>query len=299
MLSEFSFSPSVFCCENEAELKHVLLQIKTIGLLADLDGANWSKKIKEILEREDFINKKFFQNFLEAVNKNNRLIKHKRNPSRTFASNVDWVHEAINEHYSNELCLIGASQEDISMLPSCLDNIKELGDFAINEKWEKALIQSKLIRCTKNEYEKHLYPFLKYANYLTVIDPYLGSLQRNKINFLNICFDLLGKEKQGSTNKEVYIHVRDNHHDKTSFQRYIDSKYPIKVNVYFWNDVDITMHDRYLLTEQSGISIPRGCELLNNQDTLISMVQDIDKATLWHKYNSDKRYSSHIKNYTS
>lgn len=297
MLSEFAFSPSVFCCENEAELKHILLQLKSIGLLADLNGANWSKQIREILETENFVNKKFFQNFLEVVNKNNRLIIHKKNPSRTFASNIDWVYEAIDEHNSNELCLIGASQEDISMLSLCLDNIKKLSDFAINEKWENALMQSKLIGCTKNEYEKHLSPFLKYANYLTIIDPHLGSLQSNQMKFLNICFDLLGKEKQDSTNKEVYIHVRDKGQNKTAFHSYIASKYPIKVNVYFWNDVYISMHDRYLLTEQSGISIPRGCELLKDQDTLISMVQDVDKAQLWHKYNSNNHYSEYIKNY--
>ena len=130
---------------------------------------------------------------------------------------------------------------------------------------------------TKPELQKALTPLLRYANLVTLIDPYMTPAKTRFFDTIQHCADLLGKHDGQQTRGLIHIHAGDPLHigddsDKEPFADRLDrwerelkpviSQWKHTFEVFLWRNQPggKGFHDRHLITEQCGISAPGGLD---------------------------------------
>lgn len=268
MLAELALIPSVFRPESysDPEVCNVFLQaLRKFALpgsiIRDLHAGEWSKSLAG--DRDLHFRTK---EILAKLKKQNRL--HVAPPclNKDPVLDSEWCEEAIASHKSESLTRIIASRNDARLFKNekAITPIDRFFDKAAtwNESGESVRIGRSI-----DQYLQALKLILKHANSLVFVDPYLDPSQDNYENIGKIfsaaqrkeCPPLIeihrscyGSAREGGrpqmVNTEEWKAIFDHHLAE------VLSKAGLEAEVFIWDK----FHDRYLITNLIGISVPHG-----------------------------------------
>lgn len=273
MLYEVALLPDAF--ENSVHaanqgcsvvLKAVLRDLADNGLLADMHKSRWQKQVDKNIETLPLQLRRDVQKILSVLKTRNRLVRRPKSSVHPITEQ-DWLRVATE---LDNLHVIVASTHNA--VENC-DNLVELAAVLDSELWNN---RDRTWKVPMDEagYRTALTPLLRYARKLLLIDPYLGPGRANK-SVVELCAELLG---QGRSNPKsaIEIHARrgkDNDDDWFSqWQQFLEPLHLsyghiFKVHLYQSPQEGQRFHDRYILTDQCGVSVPTSLGFLSGSTT--------------------------------
>ena len=303
MLKEYSLIPDIFDqtqYSNAALCGVMLNNIKTLilheGIASNLCDGGWSKYLTAN-------NQRFHRAGIElisAIRKQSRMVKRQRNGATLPITDLDWVNEALSSHATASLDGILVSHTNAQNFAG--QNIVSSIESLERCDWWNARSESVRLKRITNDYLQSLNLLLRNANSLIFIDPHLdlakhgysefiqlltaterGNHNLNpKIEIHRVCYTKSGRDKAIETNEEW---------EKT-FKRVLSpivKSKELKIEVFIWDD----FHDRYLLSNLIGISVPNGFDITTNpnvmttwtrlsRDTATDVQREFDPASNRH-----------------
>ena len=265
LLGEYALTPDVFdeasysseevCGLHLQALKEVLLQE---GLVRDLreggwrsvfqnDGRSWHKRGKELLRK------------LAAQN---RLVG--AGPARPAQPSVDaeWCEEALASHVVQPLKGIVAT-DPIAALHSGSTVVSAVSKLSSASWWSGRSPSLRLGR-TMVEYEAALELVLRHANSLMFIDPYIDPSDSGRFgDLLRLLTSLAARSSKPTVeiHRAAWISGDDKRPQIDTIVRKLTPNLErvattagISIEVFLWPG----MHDRYLISDLIGISLPHG-----------------------------------------
>lgn len=299
MLSEFAFSPDVFFstafgvrdlqgnfipAEDHGQLALASLWkgVERFGVIRDLGGGAWGK-VLEARQNDLHIRSR---ELLKKLRINGRVVPAARQNVASPADEMGWLAESMASHASDpsltqffgtdEFCA-SVKSADYQQLPKGISKMPFCPPFSgggCSVKVERKF----------SSYLNALRPLIKYSRSLMFIDPYLDLGADNYSYFMNFLREV------ATINPDVYIELhrqiktgqgvprRSASDWKKSFGDVLETDpvvSALKIKIFIWDE----FHDRYLISNLMGISIPYGFDITAKKEaTRWSMLspQDVD-----------------------
>lgn len=281
MLYEFAMTPELFgasfaTSNKRAEdiLPEILRRIAENGMLANLDKDRWSQDVEERLttlsESSPMLKdiKDKILNCLTVLHDRNRLVRHPKSKSGHPRTDQDWLNLAFKSHEKIRFDAIISSKELMEDSGrECDEFVDVLGSLELSL-WGRRTLS---LTQTEDEYRSALGPVLRHARSLFLIDPHMDTIKPFLMT-VKLCSELLGKRVQERRKGRIRIHTLKKSH-KPNVEFYLDEweekltplkkEYGHCFQVFLWDKKKIDsepMHDRFILTDQCGISVPGGLD---------------------------------------
>lgn len=282
MLYEFAMTPELFgapfaACNRRAEdiLPELLRKIAENGMLANLNKDRWSQDVEERLttlsESSPILKDKIFT-CLKVLDDRHRLVRHPKSRSGNPRTDQDWLNLVFESHEKIRFDAIISSKELMEDSGrKCDEFVDVLGSLELPLWGKRTLSLAK----TEDWYRRALRPVLRHARSLTLVDPYM-STDKRYFRTVELCSELLGKRvHDGRLEGRIRIHalIKNQKPGYKEVSTYLDSweeklaslrdKYGHRFQVFLWDKKKIdseSMHDRFILTDQCGISVPKGLD---------------------------------------
>lgn len=266
LLAEYALTPDVFDTTSYNSEEVCGLQLQTLkgvllneGLVRNLRGGDWARAF-------DDSSRPWHQRGKELLKKlrtQNRIVSANASLPTPPKTDADWCLEALGSHKSYPLA--GVITTDATAAPHKGNTTVSSVNRLANASWWTSRSPSLRLGRTLAEYEVTLEPVLRHANSLIFIDPFIDPTNHHQYGDL---LKLLAKLQTRSVKPLVELHRAASYgggSDKRSqvnavvaeFQppiRALAKSAGISVEVLLWDD----MHDRYLITDIIGISLPYG-----------------------------------------
>ena len=199
----------------------------------------------------------------------------------------DWVSNAVEEHRRNPFGAI------------ITKNLDENQDFLSAEDFEEdELIGGYPSEATLDAIISDFEIFLRFGRKIAFIDPYFRidreKEDHNVRSLLSRCLDIVG---QYNPEAECEIHYRDQDNANMPPISYIEGKalsvsrlipQGMSIKICCWRKTEsISFHDRYLLCEKGGVSIPKGFRLENYDDTITSYLSAEKAESIYNNFTEN------------
>jgi hypothetical protein len=314
VLYEFAMPPDVFATtvvDGDPTLGVVLVQLLKgmcdNGLIANLHRDRWTRHVIEhrLTRLSPALRDKVVA-CLNTLHDRHRLVRHPRRMQGDPTADGEWLELALESHRRIPFHSIILSK---ALLSECGDSnivLTELTAALDSPQWQSRRRSFTLTKCDL-DYRAALAPILRHARTLTLIDPYMSCRDSRFFNTVKICIDLLGQRGHAVLPARMHIHAGNPQHnyyhpesvvDRLSAREQwlrplTDTQHPHHFKVFLWEarPGSETFHDRYILTDQCGISVPAGLDcradstpnsttwsLLDEEDR-VRRLQDFDPAT--------------------
>ena len=206
-----------------------------------------------------------------------RLIQFPSTLSASPSDDQDWCVEALDSHLAQEFTggiIVTESVKTAYRGESLVARIDRLG----SAPWWRARSPSVTLSRTLADYADHLEPVLRCSNSLMFIDPHLDPMQARYCEFGNlvemagrrqprptieihrVCYEGSGRERQFPT-RNNFDYFKQRFHSGLS-ARFRAAE--LTAEVFIWDD----FHDRYLISNLIGISLPNGFDTTRNRDSI-------------------------------
>lgn len=262
MLKEICITPHVFDhghinTGSWKDLNNFLQILSISGYILGLNNKEWARAVYDkIIQLEPKVKDKL-SNTLSTLQDRDRIAGHPKND--TLPSGVqedDWFKVALELNDIRKFYRIIATQAYAGKAVS----IAQLEDINIPE--EFGFTGSTQILKTADNLHELLLPFLSYSKKVTIIDPYFYLHKPEYLKTLNIvakCFrERRGKKESGriiihckwdETNSEPNVKEWKNIVNETS------KRHNHRIELFAWErrDGSVRLHDRYIITNQSGL----------------------------------------------
>ena len=295
MFKEICMSPQIFkedqlVNENKRwkDVKSLLEGIYLSGHIIGINNNDWVKNVRaEINQINDQRVKDLFNGLISDLKDRNRISGHPKGDISPNDEN-EWIEiaETINDIY--EVDSILATKHFYKNVTS----IEDLEYMNITKKF--SLTGSKHFVKNEDELKKIFIPLLSYARKVTVIDPYFDITVQRYRNTLNIITEYF-KNKRGikSGNGTINIHTSSKitiHEGWRKVIQKIEQEFGHTINIYVWDrKIDsIKLHDRYIITDQTGIVSAAGTDKDDYQQSEWSIkdYDTLDEILKQYKENS-------------
>jgi len=295
MLKEICITPQVFeesQLINESlrwkEIKNLLEAISLGGYIVGLNNSDWKKNVRiNINAMNNQKIKDLLNTLISILDKRQRIAGH---PKSNISPNSeqDWVEiaQSLDNLYPFHSMLATKSYSDK------ITSIDELEFMNIGEAFgntgSKHSIQS------ENELENIFVPLLSYAKKVTIIDPYFDietPRYKTTLKLIAKCFKNRRGIQEGGT---IYINCSyDKLNAKEHWREVINDIYKqyghiIVINMWEKQQDGIKMHDRYIITDQSGVVSAAGIDKNDYQQSEWGMkdYNTLDTILKQYKENS-------------
>jgi hypothetical protein len=266
LLAEYALTPDVFdstaysseevCGLHLQALKDVLLHD---GLVRNLRSGDWARIF-------DGSSRPWHQRGKELLKKlrtQHRTVLAEATRSTPPRTDAEWCLEALGSHASHPLA--GVIATDATAAPHS-DNVTVSSvNRLANAPWWAARSPSLRLGRTLTDYQAALDSVLRHANSLLFVDPFIDPTDHHQYGDL---IKLLGGLQARSVKPAVEIHraawygggsdkrpqVKDVVGALQPSIQAVAKSAGISVEVFLWGDI----HDRYLITDLIGISLPYG-----------------------------------------
>ena len=288
MLYSFAITPDVFepWATSDANREGVIViellrGIVENGLLANLHNGLWHTHVRRILDGDKSSRelRRKIDACLILLYDRHRLVKHPKGSHREDDDENRWLFWALERHRSeaaNQFHGIVATEELIElseMKDGALVSLPRALDSAC---WQKRPRSVRFVK-TDVELRRHLSPLVRYANKVTLIDPYITCRKDRFFDTVQQCAALLGKRDGKQEPGYIHIHAgnpqqdpEDGHRETAvdRLDRWEVALEPVvaqnghSFRVSLWaNKADgKNFHDRYILTDQCGVDAPGGLD---------------------------------------
>lgn len=307
---EYAITPDVFDPSfltgdgaHLVTLIQVLRGILDNGVISDLNESGWSEEVARRLKGEfSQMSKTDLMTLLNVLKNRNRLVWHPKtrdNPS----DELEWLELAREAHGRAPLDaimltpeLLGRSGMDDELLVDASGALNSLAWFARRK--------SKTIKKQEEGYRCLLSKILRHAKRLYLIDPYFRPDQCRWTDTIKICASLMGQRGFEPLPGTIEIHTgaawnRSSSDRRTrqeeekkgkEWKKWLTEEfapnYAHNLSVSMWKNRQNgeRLHDRFLITDQVGFSIPGGLECLRPQrtpsETTWTLLEEDDRR-LW------------------
>lgn len=270
LFHEYAVTPQVFNEEYiekditaQIYLKIFLTNLRTNGLLANMNNNEWLKKVNEYRKGLSPKLRDELSKIFEELSKRNRIVEHKTLIEPILEEEIDWLKLALKEDgIKPYLALLFTGKFQVENEKTMTLEKFMVEDFSNDD-------NTPLLQQTLENMEKYLTDFLSYAKRLIIIDPYFTYNKEDEKALL--LFAKLYARRRGVRIKKrkiiinIFYNTRDRFVDPSSqeyrqkwvtlFQN-IYNKFDHIVRLNIWDDRN--MHDRYMITDQGGISNSNG-----------------------------------------
>jgi hypothetical protein len=212
---------------------------------------------------------------LNTLHDRHRLVRHPRRMQGDPTADSEWLELALESHRRLPFhgIILGKA-----LLAECEDidaAFTELSAALDSPQWQSRRRSLTLTKCDADS-RAALAPILRHAKTLALVDPYMSCLDSRFFNTVKICIDLLGQRGHAVLPARIHIHSgnpQDDHYHPESvadrlnswercLRPLIDAQHPHRFEILLWGlrTGGETLHDRYILTDQCGISMPAGLD---------------------------------------
>lgn len=299
LMTEYAITPAVFDAmqysgdeiiySNFALLREALFNEGIVRNLYDGEWLNvfkdpsreWHQKGKELLNK---------------LIKQNRLRIHPPSHLPFPGNDHDWCEEALQSNESLPLGGLVTTLDTAAHYPRTHALISPIGKLSSAQWWSRRGNSTRLCRNTVS-YLEQLRIVLECSKSLMFIDPYLDPTSWNYREFIKILEALKELEDPQliEIHRTAYVKEGKNEvtHDLDEWKiRFRDSfsdlvsKIDIKIKVFLWKK-DKNMHDRFLISDIIGISVPYGFDIGKNpkQTTIWTCLSREDRDEITREYD--------------
>ena len=277
LLAEYAITPDVFdvaSYTNEEVCGLCLEMIRepmlTEGLVRDLREGEWSR----LLVSDARAWHRRGKELIKKLAKQGRLIQLPRALPEPHPDDPGWCAEALATHAVRAFTggvIVTESIKNTCPRESLVARIDQLG----GTQWWAARCPSVTLTRTFADYEKHLDPVLRCSNSLLFIDPHLdpakpqyreigallalagGRTPAPRIEIHRVCYEGSGRARQIMDRSDFEPLFREELADPLRTAG-------LQAEVFVWDD----FHDRYLISNLIGISLPNGFDTDPNPDAV-------------------------------
>lgn len=280
LLAEYAITPDVFdetsyahpdACD--AELRNLAEVLMTEGLVRDLRAGEW----RRLLTNDERPWHLRGRDLLKYLARQNRLVPYEPTLEGVPADASDWCREALGTHrivpFTGGIVATAPVKAAFAAEPL----VAGIDRLASTEWWE-ARSSSVRLRRSMVEYLEQLAPVLRCANSLMFIDAHLdparwgyrefpqllaaagGRTPVPAIEIHRVCYEGSGPGRSFPMRKEA-------DHFERRFRDALERPLRgarLRVEVFIWND----FHDRYLISDLIGISLPNGFDTTTNPTSM-------------------------------
>ena len=266
LIAEYALTPDVFdvtsyssdevCGLHLQAMKDVLLQE---GLVRDLRDGSWVRLFLETGRPWHLRGKEL----LKKLGSQKRLVPAKAALVQDPASDAEWCDEALASHGKQPLA--GIVVTDATAGPHKGTAIVSSVSKLTSANWWITRSPSLRLGRTLADYETALEIVLRHANSLMLVDPYIDPSDAHQYSDL---LRILGRLQDRSVKPLVEVHraawYGPGNDKRPRVQEVVDALSPAltatakqvgtSFEVFLWDDI----HDRYLISDLIGISLPFG-----------------------------------------
>ena len=297
---EFAITPEVFSKEYaekdpliSKDILFFLRQLRTNGLIANINKNEWIKQVAKYRNELSPTFRDKLSKIFEYLQDHHRIVEHETIIKDGVSSELDWLKMAIKEDELKPYLAIlftGSFEKPNNKV----FNIEEFIEDDVLDEFQTGLEFSH----TEANIQKYLTDFLIYAKKLTIIDPYFTYNYKDEESLL-LYAELFGKRRGNRLhNKQLVVHTYYNQRDKfvnpnsneykdkwIKVAKEIHQKYHHRVTINVWDDKG--MHDRFMITNQGGISSGRGFGLNDKMSSFWSLMDSDTQRKQLNYFNQN------------
>jgi hypothetical protein len=311
------FDPTLLYCDAVADqaVTELLRGAGHNGMIASLNKGKWREHVGTLvaaIERTEATPRPksprdTIQTCPELLDSRNRFVRHPVCPAAP-ASNKDWLDAARRSHGAIKLDGIVMCQDlyDSEGMAACQE-AAPLDDVLNAPFWTGRKPDVTLMK-RKGEFAAALRPVLRYAKKVTLIDPYIDPRVSRWRNIIDIVDRLTGQRggiDPAGWQAQILVHAGDPQRSPNRPQSAKDRllvwerelaklSRRFRVTISLWSK-DISgpnLHDRYIITNQCGVSCPGGLDSYDDGSTCSQAAT----TSTW-SLMSQEATSTHLKEY--
>lgn len=310
MLYEFAMTPNLFDASvvdpdprAGVVLVEVLKGIAENGLLANLHKDRWLRHVQE--QRISTLPPNFRDRILTLLNllyDRHRLVRHPKRQAGDPATDFDWLQLALDSHNRVPFHGILLSQDLIDGCEHNCDAFVEFLGALDSPQWEARRGRTRTLRKCDADYRSALAPLVRHSRVLQLVDPYLNAQETRYFNTVDLCSELMGQRVQERLAGRIDIHAeaRRQRPDGLTIEQYLDlwenklrplaarDHHRFRVHLWECQAGGESMHDRFVLTDQCGISVPGGLDCRTHShanSTDWTLLDEVSRTRRWSDYD--------------
>jgi hypothetical protein len=280
LLYEFSFTPDVF--EPTAlyeDDKRSLIVVELLrgmcdnGMVANLDKDQWMPHVRKLLDDlpASHVDRRSPKDKLlacfEMLANRHRLVRHPRRMAGHPRDDREWLALALDSHERVRFHGIVLTRDLQFSSGQKLPELVTVDDVLDSTAWT-CRQRSLSVERTPADYRRVLGPVLRHAKALLLVDPYLNPLRAKFWATVELAAELIGQRGHGQqAAARIHLHAGNPEHERDKPQSVPDRlaawetelrglKLGHRFVVCLWEQRPggPPFHDRYILTDQCGIS---------------------------------------------
>lgn len=329
MLKQYVITPDVFepSAINEMRppgvvLIELLRGIAETGLLSNLHGGQWMTAVRRFLQDQKISAdvRERIERCLKQLHDLNRLIRHPEGSPDFAADDFRWLRWSLERHHvdpQHPLDGVFATDEYLELLDIIDPVLVRLSDALNHSCWLSCRRAVRFQKVASN-LRKYLGPLVRYAQKVWLIDPYLTCREDRFLDTVQECAHLLGNRDGRQHPGTIIIHAGDPlsvgpENQRESHEKRLEkweqelqgpaNQWGHKFHVFLWGrgkkaregHVGGQPHDRYIITDQCGITVPGGLDFLPDEQThraqftIWGFLEPADRAAIVHtEFHRDK-----------
>ena len=287
MLYEFAITPDTFDAQNyethrqnEVSIVQLLRGIIENGLIADLHKGKWLEEVFETrLSALPPNLRDEIKSCLILLNDRNRLVRHpKCNPSP--AQNQDWFNLLLNSDGTIKFYGIVLG-DDLFLENALTDDRFTILENSLNSNFWLARRRTLDLERKEETFRNVFAPVLRHAKTLDIVDQYINPVDEKWTKTVKLFSDLMGRRCGDRLTGRIRIHTNEDqisnagtaearnpayYLDKwRTFLKPLNQADKHTFEIVYWRvkSGGEPFHDRHIITNQCGISVPNGLDLPN------------------------------------
>jgi len=301
IFKEVTFTPQAF--EKEFNLSNRRRFTKLILILESLidsgiiitASSNWKEKVLDFIEKYENDEKDDISSLLKEIDDRQRIMSY---PSHeNYDNEEEWIEKIslINNKSAFDF-IAGTKNKGIVQIVESIEreNYKYTG--AIVAKQTELFMQNMLA------------PILSYAEIVKVFDPYfsliptVGNKERFKKSLELICENLCNKHgKKNKATIEIHTSIKSMMNNFKQFVwqytsdvpkilKYFEQKYDHTITINIWEEVkkENEWHERWIITNQCGVSIGKGSDISDWTDSTWGLLNWENIPEIEGKFNKNR-----------
>ena len=300
MLYEFAITPEVFHPKVIAEqpqietgIEHILDAICKDGLIDNLHKGQWMNLVQgKLLPGLPSTLRDEIREKLEYLDNRKRILSCPECSAGEPTNTDHWLEAAkeISAHVPLRGIIVSKKLFDRHHDPNL--PLIDAGCATRFEAWKKR-VDSKMVSTDVQTYKENLEPILRYAKRVTLIDPHLNCEDRF-FDTIELCCRLLG-QRRSRDERTGYIDIHTGDPDSSKIRPEsrrrrredclaewkarlfeVTDSYRYNFTVSLWDTFydSERFHDRYIITDQCGIGIKYGLDIVAGNETEWNLIAD-------------------------
>jgi len=310
MLYEYAMTPDLYDSQVQDNimgadiiLTQLLRGIAENGLMANLHKDRFVRHIVD--DRLAGVPQKTRDKIIACINlldTRKRVVRHPVSSNGDPETDLDWLNIAMESQERCPFQAIFLSENLENEYSSTCSSFVSFETALDSEQWLSGATRTAVVKKTPAEFSAHLKAVLKYARAVQLIDPFMNYDEGRFMNTVNLVSQATGNREFGPLQGRIDIHteLKNQKPIRMNLNDYLDGwgrkLQPLidrddhRFRVFLWKSLPGSehMHDRYILTDQCGISVPGGLDCRDHSQANSTDFMLIDEAARlkhWDEYD--------------